>query len=150
MASFCFARNESVYYDLGQPTESGQWNWKIYTMTYVDGHYQPPLELGDGINDGQLNWCPWVAPDESYLIWSSHREGEFGNGDLYISFKTPSGTWSKPVNMGHLINTSDQERFPSVSPDGKYLFFTRHLDSTSNNDFYWVETKDFKNLRPKD
>lgn len=149
MASFCFARNGSVYYDLGQPTESGQWNWKIYTMALVDGHYQPPIELGDGINVGPLNWCPWIAPDESYLIWSSHREGEFGNGDLYISFKTPAGAWHKPVNMGQAINTSSQERFPSVSPDGKYLFFTRHLDSISNNDFYWVETKILDNLKAK-
>ena len=119
---FCYADNGNIYYDLGGPDERGNWIWKIYFMKYENGNYLKSLLMESGINVGIINWCPWIAPDESYLIFSSHREGGFGNGDLYISFNNNS-KWSEPVNMGVKVNTYMQERFPSVSPDGKFLFF---------------------------
>ena len=88
-----------------------------------------------------LDWTPYIAPDDSYLIFSSHREGEFGDGDLYISFHDRSAdTWSEPINMGEPINTRVQERFPAVSPDGKYLFFTRY-NPPHSQDIFWVSAE---------
>jgi Tol biopolymer transport system component len=101
------------------------------------------------MGNGTLNWTPYVDPDDSYIIFSSNREGEFGEGDLYISFHNKSsGTWSEPVNMGGNINTRAQERFPSVSPDGKYLFFTRWTPD-HNQDVYWVSAGIIEKLRAK-
>ena len=94
-----------------------------------------------------LNWCPFIAPGESYLIFSSNRKGGFGSGDLYISFKNKSGEWQEAINMGALINTDKQERFPGVSPDGKYLFFTRWHSTPYYHDLYWIDARIIKNLR---
>ena len=105
--------------------------------------------MSHGINDGAASWCPWVAPDESYLIYSSHREGEFGRGDLYINFKDEDGNWTEPVNMGERVNSQMQERFPSVSPDGKFLFFARNMPETFS-DIFWVDAKIIEELRPID
>jgi len=87
----------------------------------------------------------YISPDESYLIFDSQLDEGFGDLDLYISFKTDDDTWSDPVNMGDKINTKARERFPVVSPDGKYLFFMRH---TPGQDFFWVSTAIIKNLKP--
>jgi hypothetical protein len=148
--TLCFANSGNVYYDLGGPDSTGGWNWSVYVRELVSGKYQESKLLEGGINDDVINWCPWISPDESYIIWSSHREGNFGNGDLYISFKNKNGSWSTPINMGNRINTEGQERFPSVSPDGKYLFFARHKDSITYSDFYWVSAKIIEELKPKE
>jgi len=138
--SFCFADNGNLYFDYGWPDESGEWWWYVYFSEYENGGYSEAVRMGSGINDSEASWCPWIAPDESYIIYSSHREGEFGRGDLYINFKGDDGAWSEPVNMGPAVNSEMQERFPSVSPDGKYLFFARHVPETFS-DIYWVDAR---------
>lgn len=89
----------------------------------------------------------YVSPDERYLIFDSFEKDNFGDLDLYISFKEKDGEWGKPVNMGEKINTEARERFPMVSPDGKYFFFMRH---TETQDFFWVSTKIFEELKKSD
>jgi Tol biopolymer transport system component len=86
----------------------------------------------------------YVSPDESYVIFDSFEKGNFGDLDLYISFKEKDGKWGEPINMGEKINTEARERFPMVSPDGKYFFFMRH---TETQDFFWVSTEIFEELK---
>jgi hypothetical protein len=60
---------------------------------------------------------------------------------LYISLHdTNADTWSEPVYMGDTINANSTDRFPVISPDGKYLFYTRYNGSNSM-DVYWVSTR---------
>lgn len=73
-------------------------------------------------------WSIYISPEEGYLIFA----GGSDNADLFICFKNIDGKWGSPVNMGDKINTNEWERFPVVSPDGKYLFFTRGGSITSN------------------
>lgn len=120
----------------------------ICSAELINGDYSEIECLNDNINKkGFQNWFPFIAPDESYLIFSSDRIGGFGSGDLYISFKNENGEWEKAINMGELINTDKQERFPGVSPDGKYLFFTRWHSSPNYHDLYWIDTKVIDDLR---
>ena len=48
-----------------------------------------------------------VAPDESYLIFSSRDRAGYGSGDLFVSFRTADGGWTEPQNMGP--TTTDAE-----------------------------------------
>jgi len=50
----------------------------------------------------------------------SRAARECGQSDLFISFRQKDGSWSKVVNMGEEIISREEERFASVSPDGKY------------------------------
>ncbi len=86
----------------------------------------------------------YVSPDESYVIFDSFKKDNFGDLDLYISFKNKDDKWGDPINMGDKINTKARERFPVVSPDGKYFFFMRH---TKTQDFFWVSTDVIKDLK---
>jgi hypothetical protein len=85
-------------------------------------------------------WSIYISPEEDYLIFSG---GE--NADLYIRFKNNTDQWGEPVNLGGKINTVQWERFPYVSPDGKYLFFTRGNSDESN--LYWVSTAIIDSLK---
>jgi len=89
-------------------------------------------------------WNFYMSPNEDYVIFADRQEDGFGDFDLYISFKTDENKWGYPVNMGPEINTELRERFPTVSPDGKYLFFMRH---TPGQDFFWVSTEIIEELK---
>ncbi|KZN30323.1 hypothetical protein N480_05075 [Pseudoalteromonas luteoviolacea S2607] len=114
----------------------------------INGERQAPKAMGPEINTGKYNAHPFIAPDDSYIIWDGVRESGFGDSDLYISFRKPDGTWSDALNMGETINTPVREASASVTPDGKYLFFNR---ATQNNDsdIYWVDAQIIKTLKQR-
>ena len=114
----------------------------IFRSVPVAGEYVVVEKLPSVINAGQDEQYPWIGPDESYLIFTSNRQG---NKDLYISYRNQDDSWTEPVNLGPAVNTWDDEWNPSVSPDGKYLFYGRGrtIDGTNENlDLYWVDIGD--------
>ncbi len=115
----------------------------------IDGKYEEPKLISENINTGK-SFHPFIAPDESYLIFDSKREGGYGDSDIYISFRIQNGEWGNPVNLGDKINTEAWEAFASVTPDGKYLFFNRNIgsDSFENVDIFWVSAEIIEKLRP--
>lgn len=142
------ASNSTIYF-LGH-AEGFKNNYAIYRTEFINGEYEKPELLPLNINtpgDSILNWTPYIAPDESYLIFSRRRilpKDDFGN--LYISFRQPDKSWTDPVSLGESINSNGYERFPKVSPDGKYLFFTRFV-SRGNEDVLWVSADIIEKLR---
>jgi len=117
----------------------------IYTSQYTNGAFEKPRKLGVNINTDKGEYNAFIAPDETYLIFTSFGWGEgLGNGDLFISFKNRNNKWKKPVNMGKIINSKYHDYCPSVSPDGKYFFFTSNR--LGNEDIYWVSTKIIKRI----
>lgn len=117
----------------------------------VDGKYEDPIALSEEINTGIHMNHPFIAPDESYLIWDAEREGGYGDSDLYISFRQDDGSWGKAINLGDKINTDAWEAAASVTPDGEYLFFNRNMDPSNyeNVDIFWVDAKVIEDLRPR-
>jgi Tol biopolymer transport system component len=101
--------------------------------------------LGPIINSTGMDLSPCIAPDGSYLIFSSVRPGAFSIQDLYICFNKGDTGWTDPVNMeitGARINIAGYNQVcPSLSPDGKFLFFCNHAQSGDKRDIYWVSTK---------
>lgn len=119
----------------------------IYYSEFENGEYKEAIKLPAGINSEYNDSDPLIAHDESFLIFHSDRPGGFGQHDLYISFKQ-GDKWSDPVNMGERVNTPEWEMGPSLSPDGKYLFFTRResWNTAVPSKIYWVDTKVIKTL----
>ncbi len=115
-----------------------------------DGQRQEPVAMGPVVNTGKFTAHPFIAPDESYLIWDSKREGGFGDSDLYISFRQNDGTWGPAINMGESVNSPGWDAYASVTPDGKYILFNRKVgEDIENTDIYWVDAKIIENLRKK-
>jgi hypothetical protein len=116
----------------------------------VDGKYEEPKLLGKNINSGK-SFHPFIAPDESYLIFDGKREDGHDDSDLYISYRQQDGSWGDAINMGDKINTRAWEALANVTPDGKYLFFNRNVgsDNYENVDIFWVDAQIIEILRPK-
>lgn len=116
------AANGTLYFSSNR--EGGKGRGDIYRARLIDGKYAEPENLGEMINSQFFEGDPYIAPDESYLIFVSYGrpEGQ-GDGDLYLSLRR-EGEWTKAVNLGSPINSAALDFCPIVSPDGKYFFFT--------------------------
>ncbi|UCC44255.1 MAG: PD40 domain-containing protein [Candidatus Zixiibacteriota bacterium] len=113
-----------------------------YFSELIEGAYAEPKNLDPGINCPGINFSPFIAPDQSFLIIAYNHNAP-DNG-LHITFKKPDGGWTRPVNMGEKINVTSAQRFPGLSPDGKYFFFTR---GGAGSGLYWVEAGVIEDLK---
>ncbi|WP_394746850.1 TolB-like translocation protein [Spongiimicrobium salis] len=114
----------------------------------INGKYEEPKLLNEKINTGG-SFHPYIAPDESYILFDSKKEGGYGDSDIYISYRQQDGEWGDPINLGADINTEAWEASASVTPDGKYLFFNRNMGSKKyeNVDIFWVSAEVIEKLR---
>ncbi|MFN8345259.1 MAG: OmpA family protein [Spirosomataceae bacterium] len=67
-----------------------------------------------------------LSPKGNVLVMSVKRQDTNGDRDLYVSFLKSDGSWSKPQNMGVVINTADVESAPFIATDNKTLYFTSY------------------------
>ena len=142
------AANGTYYFDT---YKKGDESFPIRYSRKINGTYEEPKALPKAINTGTFLSHPFIAPDESYLLFDAEREDGFGESDIYISFKQKDGTWGKGINLGDKINTDAWEASASVTPDGKYVFFSRNVgsDEFENVDIFWVDAKIIMNLKTK-
>ncbi|OUS02863.1 hypothetical protein A9Q86_02100 [Flavobacteriales bacterium 33_180_T64] len=136
------ASNGTYYFD--EASETGPLRYS----RLINGVHEKPKALN--IEDiGNWNAHPFIAPDESYIIWDDQREkGGYGGADLYISFRQKDGSWGLSINLGDTINTEFADAYGSITPDGKYFFFHRGYGN-NKADIYWVDAKIIEALRPK-
>ena len=116
----------------------------LWRSPLVAGKYADPVNL-ESLNTEFEEWDPFVAPDESYLIFCSTKPGGLGRDDIYISFKGKDGRWGQPVNMGPEINSSGSENRPCVTRDEKFFFFTSTRDGS--RDVFWVDASFFERFK---
>ena len=121
-----------------------------------DGGFDEPVNMGPPVNTEDRESDSCVAPDGSYIVFTSSRPGGPGNADLYVSFRDAgSGEWSEPALLGHGINSTDTDYCPMVTPDGRYLFFSRRVsdppdvgwDGVVAGNVYWIDARAIHALR---
>jgi L-ascorbate metabolism protein UlaG (beta-lactamase superfamily) len=145
------ARNGNVYFSGRVLTERTP---AIYMCRFADGRYAPPEKLRGPIADVPLLVDPWIEPDERFLLVSSPPPaGPPMLTDIGICLRQQDGSWGMPVRLGGAVNTEAFERFPSLSRDGKILFFIRSIGQQFVGDqvhFYWVDAGILAGLTPGD
>lgn len=67
---------------------------------------------------------PSVSPDGKKIYIATNIPGGFGGFDIYEATITEDGTIGNLVNLGPNVNTADDEKYPYMSADGKYLYFS--------------------------
>jgi outer membrane protein OmpA-like peptidoglycan-associated protein len=99
----------------------------------------------------------YILPNESAFVFSAETYGTRGVEDLYITLKDGNGKWSEPRNLGSVINTQFQELSPSLSDDGRTLYFSSNgrkglgsfdIYSSSRLDDTWLHWSEPVNLGP--
>ncbi|MGA2297096.1 MAG: hypothetical protein ABSG15_06075, partial [FCB group bacterium] len=116
-------RKEMYFAGVAKDSKTG--NRDIFVSYYKKGVWTKPEALSDSINTEYYESHPCIAPDGSYLLFSSDRPGGIGQIDLYISWRKPDNSWSKAENLGAHINTPFSEIAPYVSSDGSLYFASK-------------------------
>lgn len=142
---FSQAADGTVYFVSNRP--GGLGGFDLYRTRQEPGQPLRAENLGSPLNSPDDEWDPCIAPDGSFLAFASTRPGGRGGSDLYVSFNDGQGGWTVPVNLGEGFNTPADEYAPSLSPDGRFLFFTRH--DGKRGDVHWVATKVLERFRAK-
>jgi hypothetical protein len=134
-----FTRSGRVYFSSAMKTKT--WSTGIFSARLSANGYADIAPLDSTINvPNAIDYTPWVSPDESFLLFSSNRPlvGDTEDMHVHVSFRAAEGTWSTPRRVSDI-----RGRFPSVSPDGRYLFFCG-----DDGNFYWVDARIIDALRP--
>ncbi len=108
----------------GRKGTTPQYDEDIYICTKSPtGEWQAPKQISTNINSEFNEGTCTISADGRTLIFTSclGRRG-FGSCDLYISYKQ-GDEWSVPENLGNTVNSSSWESQPSLSADGKALYF---------------------------
>ncbi|MES2629011.1 MAG: hypothetical protein V4616_08580 [Bacteroidota bacterium] len=85
--------------------------------------WSKPEVLPSPINTSFYEGSISVTADGNTMYFISERRNGFGFGDIWRVTKLNGVTWGLPENLGPVINTSFDEKFVFVHPDGKTLFF---------------------------
>jgi len=144
------AENGTLYFSSNRGGGFG--NMDVYKSECVDGNYSTVENLGVPINTSSADECPYIAPDESYMVFNSWKPNvNFGGNNLYVSYRKEDHTWTNPKDLGSTVNTDLLDIYPNVTPDGNYLLFTRRGelpgDDFSSSKLFWISTGILDSLR---
>lgn len=65
-----------------------------------------------------------ISSSGKTLIFSAQQRSNYGKLDLYVSFMNSKGEFGDAINMGSIINSSEEEMAPFLGPDDKTLYFS--------------------------
>ncbi len=115
---------------------------KTYYAPNKNGEFPDVFEAGIG------GVHAFMSPTLDYIVVNSrNREDAQRKSDIYVYFKEKDGTWSKAINLGSEVNSNFGETCPSITPDGKYLFFSRYNEEGGVPNFYWASTEVISKLK---
>lgn len=107
----------------------------IFFCEWKNGGYTQPVSLSDSVNTAGYEFNAYVAPDESYLIFSGYNRADGrGSGDLYISHRDQNNQWTKAQNLGENVNSKYMDYCPFVDQKNQVLYFTSRRAEASDAD----------------
>ncbi|WP_298511324.1 hypothetical protein [uncultured Kordia sp.] len=118
---------------------------KMYYAQNKNGNFPEAQEV-----DIEFGHHGFISPSQDYLlVYSQNKESEERKDfDIYVCFKEKDETWTKPIHLGNEVNSNLNEGCPSITPDGKYLFFTRSENEEGLSNLYWVSSEVIEKRRP--
>jgi len=171
--------------NMGRPLNNSGHNFIIYvspdehTLILANKYDAKGESDGQGLSISHLTDKGWSIPEElkiegfkndwkyveynfsqnrKVLISAIKNENSIGDSDLFVSFQIDEKTYTKPVDMGAVLNTLHSESYPVISADGKKLYFSSnghpgygHYDIfvSERKDDSWLNWSEPKNLGPE-
>jgi len=105
--------------------QGGSGNGDIYSSTVENISFENLKPFpAKALNSNHQETHITMSIDGEFAYFVSNRPGGFGGKDIYRIRKLPDGTWSKALNLGPTINSSDDEESPFIGADNKTLYFS--------------------------
>ena len=114
------ADNGNLYFGSARKDSKGRAD--IYVSKWINNQYSAVENLGDSINTADNEYEPFIAPDESYIIFMATIPNGIAIADFYISYNI-NGKWRKAKKLPAPINSTATEWGGKASRDSQYFFF---------------------------
>jgi outer membrane protein OmpA-like peptidoglycan-associated protein len=117
-----------------------------FYISYLTGKiWQKAFNAGAPLNTAQNEGAQTLSSDGSYMFFAAcNRPGGVGNCDLYFSI-IRDGKWSDPSDLGSPVNTKHWESTPSISADGRTLYFSSSRPGGIGGKDIWLTRLNGKN-----
>lgn len=134
------------------PCFTADGNTMIYTSQYagqedffqsekIDGEWTKGINLGEPVNTMDNEGAQTISADGRFLVYTAcNRREDFGSCDLYFA-ENINGQWTKPENIGMPVNSSAWDSQPSLSADGRTLYFVSSRVGGQGGKDIWVTYK---------
>ena len=133
------------YSSANSPGASGQINEDFWLSYFSGNTWQEAFNAGPPLNTRQNEGAQSLSSDGNYMFFTAcDRPGGMGSCDIYFSAHV-DGRWSEPANLRYPVNTSSWESQPSISADGKVLFFSSSRSGGFGGKDIWFSVLNSKN-----
>jgi hypothetical protein len=117
----------------------------FYVSYFTDNTWQKSVNAGTPLNTRQNEGAQTLSSNGRYMYFTAcDRPGGMGSCDIYFSYFN-DGRWSEPNNLRSPVNTSHWESQPSISADGKTLYFSSNRPGGTGGKDLWFAIMDDKN-----
>lgn len=138
------ADRETLIYTGNQDSDEN-----LYVASVKDKIWTEPISISEKINSKENEGTATISADGRTLVFTScgGKKG-FGSCDLFISYKQGEN-WTSPLNLGLGVNSSEYESQPSLSADGRTLYFVSDRKGSLGKRDIWVSKLDSTNMWAK-
>ncbi|MDP4266216.1 MAG: OmpA family protein [Bacteroidota bacterium] len=117
-----------------------RWSEDFFISHLVNGSWTKTVNLGPPINTEYNEGAQCISPDGQYLFYTGcDRPEGYGSCDIYYSRRIGKN-WSKPINMGRNFNSPNWDSQPSISSDGKTIYFVSSRSGGKGGMDIWTST----------
>lgn len=138
------ADRETLIYTGNQDSDEN-----LYVASIKDKIWTEPVSISDKINTKENEGTASISADGRTLVFTScgGRKG-FGSCDLFIAYKQ-GDNWTSPQNLGTGVNSAEWESQPSLSADGRTLYFVSDRKGSMGKRDIWMSKLDSTNTWAK-
>ncbi len=117
----------------------------FFVSYFIDNEWQKAVNAGAPLNTRQNEGAQTLSSNGRYMYFTAcDRPGGMGSCDIYFSAFN-DGKWSEPFNLRSPVNTNHWESQPSISADGKTLFFSSSRPGGMGGKDIWYSIMDDRN-----
>jgi len=127
-------------------------NYDLFVSQKRGGVWSEPVNIGASINTQYDEQSPFISPCGRYLYFASNGHPGYGGNDIFVSTRLGDTwtEWSKPVNMGPIINSVKDDRYYTISPDGQFAYLSStRMGGAGMEDIYYVDLGLLQRLKDK-
>ena len=137
--SWVDSTNTTLYFTQCNGIDGKGLNCKIYVSYNQNNQWTQPQALpfcSDSFSVGH----PTFTADGKRMFFASNMPGSLGEKDIYyIDYNPITGKWGKPTNLGPNVNTTEDDMFPSVHPDGRIFFASKGHYGMGGLDLFYTK-----------
>ena len=142
-SSATFSITKDTLYFVSDRNDMGFGGKDIYYSIRDDkGRWSEPVNLGPEINTAYNEDGVSMHPNGKKLFFSSEGHSTIGGYDIFITERLKNGNWSKPVNIGYPINTTDDDMYFYMTGENNIAYYSAIREGGyGDEDIYRIKLK---------